>query len=435
MTRTGRAVGGSGVIAMAHRRTAQLSAMAHPGGLRETGQRLARRVYDWSGAVELEFPLLPEDVIDSTRVKWAVPSKDPVQGRPLTIARVMTPPSPGSGGHTTGFRMVRALEEAGHRCVIHLYDKHGSPVAYHSKVIRECWPALQARVVDIRDGVECADAYVATSWSTAHVLGAHGSKPGRRMYFVQDYEPFFYPRGSEFALADDTYRFGFRTIALGGMVAEMLRTNHGIRVDRIPFGTDLSMYRLTNTGPRDGVVFYAKPRVARRGYALAMAALREFNRSQPGQSIHLFGDAQVRPPFPAHVHGTVSPAALADMYNSSVAGLAISFTNISLVPYEMLACGAIPVMNSDPHARHELCNPTVRWAAATPSALAGELLAAVRHHDISGIARRAADSAIGLDWCRAQQEFVRIVEQETYRDAVVVPTPEAPYASEEAANG
>lgn len=163
---------------------------------------------------------------------------------------------PGSGGHTTCFRMVEALEEAGHQCVVHVYDRYQSHVNVHAQVIRKHWPALKARIVDARAGLEPADAYVATSWDSAHVIGRRGSVPGRRLYFVQDYEPYFYPHGSEYTLADDTYRFGFRTIALGGMVAERLRATHRIP-DRILFGTDLSIYRMTNEGPRHGVVFYA----------------------------------------------------------------------------------------------------------------------------------------------------------------------------------
>jgi glycosyltransferase involved in cell wall biosynthesis len=398
------------------RRAMQLASICRSGGLREVRQRFVRRAYNVTGAVELEFPLLFPDITDSQSVQWAVPSRDPERGRPLTVGWAMTPPGPGSGGHTTNFRMVQALEQAGHRCVIHLYDRHQSLVGFHAAVIREHWPWMNARMVDARMGLEPADAYVATCWESAHVIGKHGSAPGRRLYFVQDYEPYFYPYGSEYALAEDTYRFGFRTIALGGMVAERLRAIHQIPVDRISFGTDLSVYRLTNRGPRNGVVFYAKPRVARRGYALAMAALQQFHERHPDQEIHLFGDPHIRPSFPAQVHGTVSPGKLAELYNTSIAGIAISFTNISLVPYEMLACGTIPVVNDDPFARAELTNPAVRWAQATPSALADELSAAVICTDIAGAAKRAANQVEELDWERAKGQFVKVVENETFRD-------------------
>ncbi|MFF0816104.1 hypothetical protein ACFYVR_13270 [Rhodococcus sp. NPDC003318] len=316
--------------------------------------------------------------------------------------------------------MVEALEVAGHNCVIHLYDRHGSPVGYHAAVIRDHWPAVNARIVDARDSFEPADAYVATSWESAHVIGKHATHPGRRLYFVQDYEPYFYPRGSEYTLAEDTYRFGYRTIALGGMVAETLHATHSIPADRLPFGTDVSVYRLTNNGPRNGVVCYAKPRTARRGYALAVAALAAFHHQCPDQVIHLFGDAHVRPPFPAQIHGTVSPCELADLYNSCIAGITISFTNISLVPYEMLSCGTIPVVNDDRCARAELSNSAVRWADPTPAALAHELSAAVTGNDVTETARQAATALENLDWQRATEEFVRTVEAETYRDRLSV---------------
>ena len=34
----------------------------------------------------------------------------------------------------------------------------------------------------------------------------------RRLYFVQDYEPYFYATSSESMLAENTYRFGFTAI-------------------------------------------------------------------------------------------------------------------------------------------------------------------------------------------------------------------------------
>ena len=44
-------------------------------------------------------------------------------------------------------------------------------------------------------------------------------------------------------------------------------------------------------------------------------------------------------PFPAVNHGRITPAELAALYNRCTAGLTLSFTNVSLVPDELLACG------------------------------------------------------------------------------------------------
>src|SRR5674476_687997 len=87
----------------------------------------------------------------------------------------------------------------------------------------------------------------------------------RRLYFVQDYEPLFYPRGTEAALAELSYRFGFRTIGLGDMVAGHLRREIGIEPDVVPFGCDTDVYQLSDVQNRSGVVFYTAPGAARPG--------------------------------------------------------------------------------------------------------------------------------------------------------------------------
>ena len=311
-------------------------------------------------------------------------------------------------------RMVQALEAAGHRCVLHVYQRPGMTTAFYAAVVRKSWPGVKARVVDACNGLQPADAYIATNWESAHVLGRHGSMPGRRLYFVQDYEPHFYPRGAEFALAEDTYRFGYRIVALGRMVTASLSEKHGIDVDRVPFGTDLSVYGFRRSDDRRGVVLYVRPHTVRRGTSLGMAAMRKFHHVHPDQEIHLFGDPNVRPPFPARIHGVLSPNRLADLYNDCIAGVVLSFTNISLVPFEMLACGLIPVVNEEPYARSELTNPAVRWAQATPSAIASALSAAVSYRDTGHAASLAAAGAERHGWGEPSDRFVRIVEDEVF---------------------
>ena len=159
-------------------------------------QRAIRRAYISSGAAALEFPLLANDVAGGTQMGWA-PGTVPADGRPLRIGWVCTPPGPGSGGHTTMFRMVEALEKAGHECRLFLYDRHGSSGGSHERVVREGWPEVSAPIDDARGGLGGMDAYVATSWDTAHVLATARTVPGGRLYFIQDFEPYFYPRGSD----------------------------------------------------------------------------------------------------------------------------------------------------------------------------------------------------------------------------------------------
>jgi glycosyltransferase involved in cell wall biosynthesis len=375
-------------------------------------QRISRSAYQRLGSVDLEFPLELDDVADSRDLNLAVPSHRPQRGTPLTIGWICTPPGPGSGGHTTMFRMIEAAEAAGHTCVLYLYDRFHGQTSRHEQIIRTYWPQIRAEVRSVHDGLAALDAYVATGWPTAHVLAARPGLATRRLYLVQDYEPYFYPHGSEYVLAEDTYRFGFRCIAVGWMVADLLRSKHGVEAPVAEYGCDTSVYQLTNTGERTGVVFYAKRGVARRGFELGVLALREFHRHEPAYEIHMVGDPCQSLPFPVTSHGRLPPVGLSQIYNRCRAGLAISFTNVSLVPAEMLACGVIPALTGSPSARYDLNNEFVRWADPSPVAVADQLRAIVRDHRPSP-AEVSATVSSG-NWNAAKQTTITAIENEVY---------------------
>ena len=383
-------------------------------GIRAFAGRLARLAYNRLGAASLADPLLDDDVADSTRLELAFPERRPKRTEPLTVGWVMTPPSAGSGGHTTLFRMVRAVEQAGHRCVLFLYDRYGGDLREQERVIRQWWPELKAEVRDATEGIDGVDACVASSWESAHVLARRGGSPMRRLYFIQDYEPYFYARGALYALAEDSYRFGFRCIALGEMVAELLRSETGITPDVTEFGCDTSVYRLLPGRERTGVVFFARPDFPRRGYWLARLALQRFHEIHPEVEIHFYGSKIEGLPFATTQHGKLTATQLNELYNSCIAGLVLSFTNISLVPEEMLAAGAIPVMNDSAQARMVLQNEYAVWATPTPSRLAAALSLAVTRSDVAETARMASESVRSVGWSRAQDDIVRIIEDEVY---------------------
>lgn len=404
---------GRRVVSAAHRVRAM--------GPRETAQRVAARLYRRTGAAALDFPLLPDDVVDPEEAARAVPPSPPPSGRPLTVGWLTVPPGLRSGGHTTMFRMVEALEQAGHRCVLYLYDRHGGDLAQRAAVVRRGWPRVRAEVRDVADGITGVDACIATSWQSAHVLARRGVAPMRRLYLVQDYEPYFYPHGAQHALAEDSYRLGLHALALGEMVGGHLRAL-GAEVDVVPFGCDTAVYRSPGATPRHGVVLYAKPDVARRGYDLARLALERFHRQHPEQEIHVYGDPARDLRVPVTHHGGLAPEALNALYGSAVAGLALSFTNISLVAEEMLAAGTLPVVNDAPDARADLPNPHVLWAAPTPGAVAAALSAAVEHPDPVGRAAVVAASVAGRSWRDAQDRLVRLVEEHVRGTVAARPT-------------
>lgn len=352
------------------------------------------------------------DIVDSATVRRAPAPPATPRGRSLDVGWVITAPGPASGGHTTMFRMVEALEAAGHRCVLFVHDGQGGAGAQYEALIRTWWPAVRAEVRDTRGGLPPMDAYVATAWPTAHVLAKHDDVPGHRFYLAQDYEPYFYARGSVSTLAEDTYRFGFQTITIGHMVADELATRFGLRSVVAEFGCDTATYRVLPeqaTAPRRDVAFYAKPGTARRGFELGVLALEQFHAAHPDVTIHTFGVSPRRLPFPTQAHAHVSPAELNRVYQGCAAGLAMSFTNISLIAAELLAAGVVPVVNDWAGSRADLDNPYAVWARPTPAGLAAGIERAVA---LAGATDPSAISAsvAGVSWDQARRVVVETVE-------------------------
>lgn len=378
-------------------------------------QRFAQRMYLTTGAADLSFNLAFDDVLGDVPSVLPLPARRPDRGVPLRIGWVCTPPASGSGGHTTLFRMIEALEAQGHRCTVLLYDKHGVDVEAARARIRANWPRMAADVRDITAADTVLDAVVASGWETVHVIVRYVTRPVRRLYFMQDYEPYFYGHGAERELAEMTYRLPFRRIALGEMLESMFVEATGGDCDVVPFGCDAAAY-----GPpegevrRSGIVFFSRPDFARRGYQIAVGALRRFHEQHPEEDIHVFGAAPRGLGVPHTFHGRLTVPQLNDLYGRTIAGLAMSFTNITLVAEEMLAAGNIPVVNEMDGAHRVLKSPHVRWAEPVAEALAAELSAAVTATDIGQRAALAAASVSNRSWEPTQAAVVRIIEDEVY---------------------
>ncbi len=336
---------------------------------------------------------------------------------PLVVNWVMTPPPPGSGGHTTLLRLVEHLERSGHTCRLYFYDRYAGDIRTHTDVFRGYWPQIRAEVADATGPMQPCDAVFATSWQSAYVV-ADPRTPGRRFYCVQDFEPLFYPAGSESLLAENTFRFGFHGVTAGRWLAEKLTAEYGMPCDYFEFGADTDVYRVDADAERpvrDGVVFYAKPSTPRRAYSLGLLALEEFHRRHPDVPIHLFGENVGALPFPAQRHGVITPSELNALYNRCLAGLCLSVTNISLIPFELLAAGCIPVVNDARHNRLVLDNPHVRYVQPTPGELAAALsdvVSATPPGQREERARAAAASMADLPWDAAGAAVERVLLRE-----------------------
>jgi len=336
--------------------------------------------------------------------------------QPLLLNWVTTPPSPGSGGHTTLFRIIRHLETNGYRIRVYFYDVYRGDHQYYKSVVREYY-GFAGPVASVNNGMADAHAVVATGWPTAYPV-FNSRCAGKRFYFVQDFEPHFYPVGSLSSLAESTYRMGFVGITVGQCFAQKLRTEYGMEVEPIEYGCDLSRYHILNNLKRSGVVFYARRETARRGFELGLMALEVLAKRRPDVEIHIYGDKMGTLPFAFFDHGRVPPSALNEIYNRCFAGLNLSFTNVSLVAMEMLAAGCIPVVNDSPLIRMDLKNPLVRYAQPFPQALASELEALLITDDPQSLSRTAATSVRALSWENVGASVDTIIRRTLQRSVI-----------------
>ena len=217
--------------------------------------------------------------------------------------------------------------------------------------IAEWFFPLAAPVYDGTEGVPAAFYSVATSWQTAYYV-KNFQTTKYKCYFVQDFEPYFYAVGSESAMAEATYSFGFSAITAGGWLAEKLTDEYQTHAFPISFSYDRDLYRLMHRREPEikRVFFYARPPTQRRAFELGLLALNEVVRRLPHVKVIFAGwdVSNYEIPFEHLNAGTLNVAELPDLYNQCDVALVLSFTNLSLLPLELMACGVPVVSNRSP---------------------------------------------------------------------------------------
>jgi glycosyltransferase involved in cell wall biosynthesis len=268
----------------------------------------------------------------------------PDLGRALKIGWIVPGLVIGGGGHRNIFRCAYHLEQRGHDVSLYFIDIAEQDETIR-RIVRTHFYSFGGHIgVFDADSAAQSDVLMATHWSTVKFAEDVKNKVGEIIYFVQDFEPSFSPMGSEYILAEATYRKGLYAITSGIWCEKFLCNNFAMEADHFQFPIDRSVYFDTKTTPRSNrIIFFAKPGVARRCFELGVEALERFHRLRPDVEIAFFGAddaAHYKTDFPVTQLGLLPTIGdLATLYRSSRMGIVFSTTNPSLVPYEMMACG------------------------------------------------------------------------------------------------
>jgi glycosyltransferase involved in cell wall biosynthesis len=356
-----------------------------------------------------------EDILSA---EWSLKPYKPAgtkKSAPYTVNWVMSPPGKGAGGgHQNIFRFLAFLAEQGHTCRVYLYSaQHYQPAHEAQQVFSAIYPNAKVEFNWLKGDMLPADATFATGWETAYPV-YNDKNTGKKFYFIQDFEPYFYPVGSEYILAENTYRMNFQGITAGSWLSDKLSKEYGMQCDSYDFGTDTNIYRFENTEKRKKIFFYARPVTVRRGFELGIMALQLFHEKRPDYEIVLAGwdvsDYSI--PFEYKNLKTLSLGELSDVYNECAAGLVISLTNMSLLPLELLSSGVIPVVNNGLNNTKVSDNPYIKYALPSPDALANALIEVVDKKDLPQYAEKAADSIKQLSWDKSCRKLAQVLEEQ-----------------------
>lgn len=361
-------------------------------------------------------------------------------GNSLNIHIVIPDFTPGGGGHMTIFRMVKHLELAGHTCTIWVkgYNHHNHPLGA-SRSATTHYQSIKSKVLPLNAHYAFAtgDAIIATSWDTVEIVLANKNFKDH-FYLVQDYEPYFYARGSRSLKAERTYSQNIKTICASTWLHDIMKTKFGrvsvsfdlaynpdvyypqksgVAINKLPLiaincpDTEASGCQ---SAPRPviRIAFYARTRTERRAVELAIEGLGLVEQKKYDLCVELFGEDKGRIKLPDNIvgvdHGILSPNKLAALYRSCDIGLTFSATNYALVPQEMMACG-LPVIEIENDSTKAIYPANTLWLAkpsAISIALAIETLAENREI-------RECFAQNGLDWVRQHswEKSFKTVEQ------------------------
>jgi O-antigen biosynthesis protein len=200
-----------------------------------------------------------------------------------------------------------------------------------------------------------SDASVATLWVTAYAVSKF-NQTKRKFYFIQDFEPMFYPAGTMYALAEESYRLGLYGLTNTSTLSDIYASQYeGIATAFTP-SVDAMFH--PNGRPTKGdpytVFLYARPGHWRNCYELAISALTRLNETL-GDRVRIVtagswarGQSEELEYFVDH-QGLLEYEQTAELYRNCDAGLALTVSkHPSYLPMQLMASGALVVSNRNP---------------------------------------------------------------------------------------
>ena len=341
-------------------------------------------------------------------------------------------------------RMVRF--HGGQTSVLHLgteLEKNGIKVCYLSlkpqstEEMELCaganLPGYKGRLYQVnrylaavsKGRIKPPDVVAATSWDT--VFFAKKFEKSYKMYFVQDFEPYFYAFGEQYLMSKDTYLQGLHMVSLGSWNKRIIERECGedprageMRIDVVSFPYDSLGYSRLE---RDFEAYRGKQKITLavylKYYGKRLPNLIPFMLVKTAEKLKdkgielevlYFGEAKTFTPKGGKNLGQLSREELNNLYRRADFGMVASMSNISLVPYEMHAAGLPVIEFRDGSYPYFFKGNTALLTGIGEGDISDLLLEAMeRPESIREMCDEAITAMKDLSWERTGREFLHIL--------------------------
>lgn len=312
------------------------------------------------------YPLLPKKDSGKTKIAWVMPH-----------------PGKGSGGHRTIIQNINALIREGYECDIFVEEDGISTSQTVKDKINEWYEPCGAGVY-VGFGFEKKyDLLFATGWQTIDFVRKLQAK--KKAYFIQDFEPWFFPMGDQYIITENSYRYGFLPVTIGKWLAHKMKSEFNTPAKYFEFGADLSVYKpLENMQKENSICFVYQPEKPRRCDNIGLKALKLVKEARPDVKIYLYGSsADADFDFECENLKIIPVNKCNELYNKCKVGICMSASNPSRIPFEMMAAGLPVVELYRENNIYDMPDEGVLLSEPTPEAIASSILYLLDNSEIA----------------------------------------------------
>lgn len=290
-----------------------------------------------------------------------------------TVAWLMPNFEEGSGGIRTILQNAEHLSNNGFVCDLYVGGNEG-PEQIRRKIKEKYDIDISGIITNGYGLLKEYDVVIATYYATAKIASMCSAK--KKLYFMQDYEPWFFPMSINYLDAEDSYKYGLKGITIGRWLAKRIQNDYGMDVGFFNFCADLNIYKpISGIKKEKAICFIFQPDKPRRMVDLGLKALQIVQQEKPDVKIYLYGSEKQRAHNLKIEHlGLVSPTECNELYNKCCVGLCLSATNPSRISFEMMASGLPVVELYGENTIYDLTDRGCLLADRTPESVASALL-------------------------------------------------------------